>query len=86
MCPAQTGTPWPANKEAEPGLQVHRAYGQEGGPGFVYLQRGFTLLKFQITNPKKQKNNNDRNSKIQTISHPGMFWSLKMHSERILDC
>jgi hypothetical protein len=36
------------------------------GPGFGYSQRGFSLVKFQITNPKKQTNNNDLNSKSQT--------------------
>ena len=36
------------------------------------------LLKFQITNVKYQTNNNDRNSKIQTMSRPGRFWSLNI--------
>ncbi len=36
------------------------------------------LLKFQITNIKYQTNNNDRNSKIQTMSRPGRFWSLNI--------
>jgi len=31
--------------------------------------------KFQITSIKYQTNNNDRNSKIQTMSQPGRFWS-----------
>ena len=36
------------------------------------------LLKFQITNTKYQKNSNDRNSKVQTMSRPKRFWSLNI--------
>jgi len=36
------------------------------------------LLKFQITNIKYQTNNNDRNSKIQTMPRPERFWSLNI--------
>jgi hypothetical protein len=36
------------------------------------------LLKFQITNPKKQTNHNDRNSKIQTMSRHQRFRSLNI--------
>jgi hypothetical protein len=32
-------------------------------------------IKFQITNIKYQTNNTDRNSKTQTMSRPGRFWS-----------
>jgi hypothetical protein len=42
------------------------------------------LLKFQITNPKKQTNNNDRNSKFQTkktIDHSAQ--ALAMYVEPI---
>ena len=36
------------------------------------------LLKSQISNYKLQTNSNDRNSKIQTMSRPGRFWSLNI--------
>jgi hypothetical protein len=36
------------------------------------------LLKFQITNPKKQTNYNDQNSKIQTMPRHGRFRSLNI--------
>ena len=36
------------------------------------------LLKLQISNYKYQTISNDRNSKIQTISRPGRFWSLNI--------
>ena len=55
------------------------------GPGFGYPQRGFLLcwkfielLKLQISNYKYQTISNDQNSKIQTMSRPGMFWSLNI--------
>jgi hypothetical protein len=37
-------------------------------------------LKFQITNPKKQTNNNDRNSKSQTkkITHAAQAPALRV--------
>jgi hypothetical protein len=54
-CSKLQGIQAKANKESWP-----------KGPGFGLPQRGFALLKFQITNPKKQTNNNDQNSKSQT--------------------
>jgi len=36
----------------------------------------FDWLKSQISNPADQKNLNDQNSKIQTMSRPERFWSL----------
>ena len=36
------------------------------------------LLKSQISNYKLQTISNDRNSKIQTMSRPGRFWSLNI--------
>jgi len=39
------------------------------GSSFGYPKKVFALLKFQITNPKKQTNNNDQNSKPQTKKH-----------------
>jgi len=36
------------------------------------------LLKSQISNYKYQTISNDRNSKIQTMSHLGRFWSLNI--------
>jgi hypothetical protein len=48
------------------------------GPDFGYPQMGFALLevqKSQISNCKYQTISNNRNSKIQTMSRPGRFWS-----------
>jgi len=36
------------------------------------------LLKFQISNHKYQIISNDQNSKIQTMSRSGRFWSLNI--------
>jgi hypothetical protein len=57
------------------------------GPGFGYPQKGFALLeipellKLQISNHKKQINNNDPNSKSQTkktIDHAAQAPTLRV--------
>jgi hypothetical protein len=46
--------------------------------GFARLRTLIDLMKFQISNPKYQKNPNDQNSKNQTTSRAGGFWSFNI--------
>jgi hypothetical protein len=48
------------------------------GPGFGFPQREFAILKFQKSISKSQTNSNNQNSKIQTMSRHGKFWSLNI--------